>query len=53
MTFKGIQYFLDIEELETAPGGIVCSMLCMTKLSKLKMEIGDKLLMTYNFGCDQ
>lgn len=53
MTFKGVRYFLDIEELESAPEGVVCSMLCMTKLSKLKMEIGDKLLMTYDYGCDR
>lgn len=53
MTFKGVRYFLDIEELESAPEGIVCSMLCMTRLNKLKMVIGDKLLMTYDYGCDQ
>lgn len=53
MTFKGVQYYLDIEEFENAPEGIVCSMLCMTRLSKLKMEIGDKLLMTYDYGCNQ
>lgn len=53
MTFKGVQFFLNIEELESAPEGIVCNMLCMTRLSKLKMDIGDKLLMTYDYGCDQ
>lgn len=53
MTFKGVRYFLDIEELESAPEGIVCSMLCMTRSNKLKMVIGDKLLMTYDYGCDQ
>ncbi len=53
MTIKGVRYFLDIEELESAPEGIVCSMLCMTRLNKLKMVIGDKLLMTYDYSCDQ
>ena len=53
MNYNGLNYFLDIEELESAPEGTVGGILGLTKLSKLKMNIGDKILMTYDYGCDQ
>lgn len=53
MNYNGLNYFLDIEELESAPEGTVGGILDLTKLSKLKMNIVDKILMICDYGCDQ
>lgn len=48
MTYKGTDYELDDEEFQTKP-----KLMSETKLGKLKLEIGDKIHMTYDFGEEQ
>lgn len=48
MTYKGTDYELDDEEFQTKP-----KLMSETKLGKLKLEIGDKIHMIYDFGEEQ
>ena len=45
MTYKGTNYELDDEEFQTKP-----KLMSETKLGNLKLEIGDKIHMIYDFG---
>ena len=46
---KGISYELDTDEEEIDDA----LRLCRVKLSALNLQIGDQLVMTYDFGCEQ
>lgn len=48
MTYKGTNYELDDEEIQTTP-----KLMSETKLGNLKLEIGDKIHMIYDFGEEQ
>ena len=48
MTYKGTNYELDDEEFQTKP-----KLMTETKLGNLKLEIGDKIHMIYDFGEEQ
>ena len=48
MTYKGTNYELDDEEFQTKP-----KLMSETKLGNLKLEIGDKIHMIYDFGEEQ
>ncbi|MBD9012797.1 MAG: plasmid pRiA4b ORF-3 family protein [Ruminococcus bromii] len=48
MTYKGTDYELDDEEIQTTP-----KLMSETKLGNLKLEIGDKIHMIYDFGEEQ
>lgn len=48
MTYKGTDYELDDEEFQTKP-----KLMSETKLGNLKLEIGDKIHMIYDFGEEQ
>lgn len=48
MTYKGTDYELDDEEFQTTP-----KLMSETKLGNLKLEIGDKIHMIYDFGEEQ
>ena len=48
MTYKGTNYELDDEEFQTKP-----TLMSETKLGNLKLEIGDKIHMIYDFGEEQ
>ena len=48
MTYKGTDYELDDEKIQTTP-----KLMSETKLGNLKLEIGDKIHMIYDFGEEQ